>query len=224
MIIKSNSFDEKILKRYPQLEICKPAVLRTLDLMIECFKNGGKLLVMGNGGSSANAEHLCAELVKGFLLQRQLHDEEKKLFSKEAAVVYMMLQNGLPAMSLGVAHSFLTAFINDVHPEYIFAQQIWVHGKPNDAVFAFSTSGRSKNIVLGLKIAKSKGLKTILLTGSTLNACSELADISIHVPEIEAHKVQELHLPIYHYLCIELERIFFDPKEGIHYHQYNSPN
>lgn len=221
MIINNDLFEGDILKRYPQLCVCKEHVKEALELLVVSFKNGGKLLVMGNGGSSADAEHLCAELVKSFLLQRQLHKEEKKLFLKEAPVVSAMLQNGLPAMSLGVAHSFLTAFINDVHPEYIFAQQIWVHGKPNDTVFAFSTSGRSKNILLGLKIAKAKGLKTVLLTGSEPSDCSELADVSIHVPEIETHKVQELHLPIYHYLCIELERIFFDPKEGHHYRKYD---
>lgn len=222
MVKNSNSFDEALLKRFPQLEACKISVLQALDLLVECFKNGGKLLAMGNGGSSADAEHLCAELVKGFLQQRQLHEEEKKLFSHEAPIVPAMLQNGLPAMSLGVAHSFITAFLNDVHPEYIFAQQIWVHGRPNDVVFAFSTSGKSKNIVLGLKIAKAKGLKTVLLTGSIPSMCSGLADISIHVPEVESHRIQELHLPIYHYLCIELEKFFFDPEEGFHYRKHNS--
>lgn len=206
------------------MEVCRAAILQALDLMVECFKNGGKLLAMGNGGSSADAEHLCGELMKGSLLQRPLHKEEKKLFFQEAPIVPIMLQNGLPAISLGVAHSFISAFTNDVHPEFIFAQQIWVHGKPNDVVFAISTSGKSKNIVLGLKTAKAKGLKTLLLTGSGLNACSELVDVSIHVPEVETHKIQELHLPIYHYLCFELEQIFFDPKEGIHYCKYDTLN
>lgn len=224
MIKNSDSFDVNILKRYPQLHSCKMSVLQALDLLVECFKNDGKLLVMGNGGSSADAEHLCAELVKGNLLQRHLHDEEKKLFSEGFSISSSMLQNGLPAMSLGVAHSFLTAFINDVHPEYIYAQQIWVHGRPNDIVFAISTSGMSKNIVLGLKIAKAKGLKTILLTGVAPNTSSELADISIHVPEEDTYKVQELHLPIYHHLCIELEKIFFDPEEGIYYNKFDSSN
>ncbi len=200
------------------------SVLEALDLLVDCFKKDGKLMVMGNGGSSADAEHLCAELVKGNLLQRYLHNEEKKLFSEGSQISASMLQSGLSAMSLGVAHSFLTAFINDVHPEYIYAQQIWVHGRPNDVVFAFSTSGMSKNIVLGLKIAKAKGLKTVLLTGSAPNNSSALADVSIHVPEEDTHKVQELHLPIYHHLCIELERIFFDPEEGIYYNKFNLAN
>lgn len=224
MTAKTNLFDGGLLKRFPQLVVCKSDVFHALDLMVECFKNGGKLLVMGNGGSSSDAEHLCGELMKGSLLQRPLHKEEKKLFSQEAPIVPIMLQNGLPAISLGVAHSFISAFMNDVHPEFIFAQQIWVHGKPNDIVFALSTSGKSKNIVLGLKTAKAKGLKTLLLTGSESNTCSRLADVSIHVPEIETHKVQELHLPIYHYLCFELEQIFFDPEIGIHYHKYNCDN
>lgn len=217
-----NINNSEFLERYPQLKICEQDILRAIDLMMESFEKGNKMLVMGNGGSSADAEHICAELLKSNLLQRMLHHKEKKLFSEEAAIVPSMLQNGLPAISLGVAHSFMTAFLNDVHPEYIFAQQIWVHGKPNDVVFAISTSGKSKNIILGLKTAKAKGLKTLLLTGSTTNICSELADVSIHVPEIETHKVQELHLPVYHYLCLELERIFFDQEDGIHYKKYNN--
>lgn len=222
MISREESFQEEILKRYPHLEQCRVAIHSAVDALVGSFKNGGKLLAMGNGGSSADAEHLCAELVKGTMLQRLLHDEEKKKFAEHHAIIPAMLQNGLPAMSLGVAHSFLSAFINDVHPEYIYAQQIWVHGKPPDAVVALSTSGRSKNIVLGLKVAKAKGLKTILLTGANPNAASEIADVSIHVPEIDTPRVQELHLPIYHYICFEIERLFFDPDEGIHYNKFKS--
>ena len=219
MLKQENSND--FFKRYPQLKKCQDQIRQVFDLLVESFSKGGKLMVMGNGGSSSDAEHLCDELTKGNLLQRELHEEGKKLFSSEASMAPKMLQNGLPAISLGVAHSFITAFLNDVHPEYIFAQQIWVHGRPNDLVFGISTSGRSKNVVLGLKIAKAKGLKTILLSGGMPSASSAIADASIHVPETETHKVQELHLPIYHYLCIELEKKFFDPKTGIHYQKFN---
>ncbi len=221
MLSREDTFESEIVKRYPQLKDLRGSIHGALDLMVESFKNGGKLLAMGNGGSSADAEHICAELVKGMQLQRLLHQEERKAFAEDSAIVPAMLQNGLPAMSLGIAHSFLTAFINDVHPEYIFAQQIWVHGKPNDIVVALSTSGMSKNIILGLKIAKAKGLKSVLFTAAIPNACSALADISIHVPEIETPRVQELHLPIYHYLCFQLEKFFFDPDEGIHYKKFS---
>lgn len=220
MIHPTDTFDSDILRRYPQLKEIKPNIHKALEALVEAFQNGGKLLAMGNGGSSTDAEHLCVELVKGFCLQRLLHPEEKKNFPSDGTIVHTMLQNGLPAMSLSSSHSFLTAFINDVHPEYIFAQQIWVHGRPNDVVVAFTTSGRSKNVILGLKVAKAKGLKTILFTGAAPNHSSALADISIHVPEIDTHKVQDLHLPIYHYLCFEIEKIFFDPEDGLHYKKF----
>lgn len=213
-------YQNDLLQRYPQLKACEASIYMALDCLAGCFRKGGKLIAMGNGGSSADAEHLCAELNKGNILQRLLHEEEKNLFPDPNDLLPKMLQGGLPAMSLGVAHSFLSAFVNDVHPEYIFAQQIWVHGKPEDVVLAISTSGKSKNVVHGLRTAKVKGMKTIALTGEKASACSEIADITIMVPETEVHKVQELHLPVYHFLCHELEQLFFNSDKGIHYQKF----
>lgn len=210
----------KVTDRYPELTHCEPAVHEALNALVDSFKQGGKLLVMGNGGSAADAEHLCAELTKGVHLERLLHDKERERFADTHPMLPNMLQSGLPAISLSVAHSFVTAFINDVHPEFIFGQQIWVQGRHPDVVFAISTSGNSKNVVIGLQTAKAKGLKTILLTGKKQSPSSELADITIHVPETEVHKVQELHLPIYHALCFELEHIFFNRESGLHYQQF----
>ncbi|MEK7644492.1 MAG: SIS domain-containing protein [Patescibacteria group bacterium] len=210
-----------LLKNYPKLESCWESVQEALDCLAESFKADGKLMVMGNGGSSADAEHICAELTKGNFLRRELHHKEKDLFGNDIAILPKMLQNGLSAISLSSSHSFVTAFMNDVHPEFIFAQQIWVHGKENDVVLALSTSGNSRNIIAGLHTARAKKIKTILLTGGSENRGKGLADITIAVPEFEVHRIQELHLPIYHYLCFELEHIFFDVAEGHHYKKHN---
>lgn len=209
-----------LLKKYPQLAGCWEDIQKALDCLVGSFKADGKLMVMGNGGSSADAEHLCAELTKGNFLRRELHFKEKDLFTDKIAILPKMLQNGLSAISLSSSHSFVTAFMNDVHPEFIFAQQIWVHGRENDVVFAISTSGNSRNIIAGLHTAKAKKIKTILLTGGNDNRGREVADITIAVPEFVVHSIQELHLPIYHYLCFELEHIFFDSDEGWHYQKH----
>jgi len=210
-----------LLKNYPQLESCWGSVQEALNCLVEAFKAEGKLLVMGNGGSSSDAEHICAELTKGNYLRRELHPKEQELFGEDITILSKMLQNGLPAISLSSSHSFVTAFMNDVHPEFIFAQQIWVHGKENDVVLAISTSGNSRNVIAGLHTARAKKMKTILLTGGSDNRGKDVADITIAVPEFEVHRIQELHLPIYHFLCLELERIFFDAVEGLHYKKYN---
>jgi D-sedoheptulose 7-phosphate isomerase len=220
--MERKSHIENTLERFPQLSVCREDIEAALGVLAQGFLGGGKLLVMGNGGSSADAEHLCAELTKGVYLERLLHDDERTLFDGAHPLLSSMLQSGLPAMSLGVAHSFVTAFINDVHPEYIFGQQVWIHGNKPDVVFGISTSGNSNNVIFGLQTAKAKGLKTILLTGKKESACSEVADISIMVPETEVHKIQELHLPVYHALCFELEHIFFNREDGLHYQKFKT--
>lgn len=222
-MIKKKFIDE-LIQRFPKLSVCSPDIEAALEVLVQSFLDGGKLLAMGNGGSSADAEHLCAELTKGVYLERLLHDEERKLFKDNDTILPSMLQSGLPAISLGIAHSFITAFINDVHPEFMFAQQIWVLGRKPDTVLAISTSGNSKNVLIGLQTAKARKLKTILLTGEKESLCSAVADISIRVPETAVHKVQELHLPVYHALCFELEHIFFDRENGLHYTKLNSHN
>lgn len=213
-------YTEDILIRYPQLEVCRSAILAALDKIEESFLQGGKILVMGNGGSSADAEHFCAELTKGVHMQRELNDHEKKLFDGHNPMLPKMIQGGLSAISLSVSHSFITAYMNDVHPEFIFAQQIWVHGREPDLVFAISTSGNSKNIIAGLSTAKARGLKSILLTGSKESACSRLADVNIMVPETDVHKIQELHLPVYHAIAFDIERKFFDKVDGYYYKKF----
>lgn len=207
-----NLSKSKLLERYPQLECCEKAIVDATNLLIKSFSDGGKLLTMGNGGSSADAEHICGELMKGFVLNRELRKEDNELLAKVDENLVDQLQLGLPAVSLGVSHSLISAFSNDMDPHFIFAQQIWNLANQEDVVWGISTSGNSKNVVWGLKTAKAKGIKSIALTGEKQSQCSELADICIKVPAAITHEVQELHLPVYHAICLELEETFFGEK------------
>jgi D-sedoheptulose 7-phosphate isomerase len=203
-----NLNNSKLIKRYPVLAPVEEEVVNAINILIEVYNNGGKLITMGNGGSSADAEHICGELMKGFVSKRPLTDKEKSLLNNDMNII-PNLQRSLPAISLGVSHSTISAFSNDVDPDFIFAQQIWGLANPNDIVLGISTSGNSKNVVWGLKVAKAKGVKTIALTGESKSKSSELADVTIKAPASITHIVQELHLPIYHAICLELENAFF---------------
>ena len=196
-------------ERYPELESQKDNIEEAINLLEKCFKNNGKILVCGNGGSSSDAAHITGELMKNFqekrLLNEKLADKINKEFDEE---VSNKLQLGIPCIDLTAQSALLTAFANDVDPEYIFAQQVVGYSKnnPNDVVLALSTSGNSKNVVNAVKVAKALGLKTISLTGKNDSLLSKLSTICIKAPETETFKVQEYHLPIYHYICIELEK------------------
>lgn len=206
-----NSFAKsKLFERYPDLKVCEKELSLALSALANSFKSHGKLLVMGNGGSSADAEHFCGELVKGFVLKRPLSKKEQDCLGQVDPSLASQLQSGFPAFSLGVSHSLISAFSNDLHWDNAFAQQVHVFAQPNDVVFAISTSGNSKNVVQGLKVAKAKGIKTISLTGEKSSLCSELSDITIRVPRAYTHEIQELHLPVYHALAMELEYLFFN--------------
>ena len=206
--ITRGEMKSKLIERYPVLKSCEAEIVEATSEMISCFNRGGKLLIMGNGGSSSDAEHWCGELLKGFLLKRPLTNDQRKLFP-DGCDIAMKLQQGLPAISLGVAHSVISATANDIDHAYGFAQQIWGLANKEDIVIGISTSGNSKNVVNGLKTAKAKGVKTISLTGEKESDCSRLSDITIKAPAAETHIVQELHLPIYHAICIDIEDYFY---------------
>jgi D-sedoheptulose 7-phosphate isomerase len=199
----------ELFQRHPRLQACRGSIKKALSILIESYEKQGKLMVMGNGGSSADAEHMCGELTKGFLLKRPLDEENKKKFLNIDPTIAEKLQMGLPAISLGVAHSGNSAFLNDVDPMLVYAQQIWVQGRSADTVMGITTSGNSKNVIEGFKVARAMNLMTIGLTGSRDSLCNEWCDVVIQVPEEETFKAQELHLPVYHALCIELEFHFF---------------
>ena len=195
---------EKLLKRYPALEICKYDIENALKLIIDTYKKGGKVLVCGNGGSAADSEHIVGELMKGFMSKRPVYDERIPEYLRKN------LQGALPAISLPSQTAVLSAFINDVAPDMMYAQLVYGYANKNDLVIGISTSGNSKNIVNAVETAKAVGAKTLSLTGIRESRLSEISDVTIKVPETETYKVQEYHLPVYHYLCAGAEKYFFD--------------
>lgn len=192
-----------LLERYPALTKCKEDILKALELMIKTYEAGGKILVCGNGGSASDSEHIVGELMKGFISLRKVTD------SRIPEDLRPYLQGSLPAISLPSQSGVLSAFINDVEPEMMYAQLVYGYAKKEDLVIGLSTSGNSKNVVNAIRVAKAVGAKTLSLTGEKESKLSSLSDRTIKVPESETYKVQELHLPVYHYLCAETEKHFF---------------
>lgn len=192
-----------LTERYPALKSVENEIQKALDLIIAVYENGGKVLVCGNGGSAADSDHIVGELMKGFMLKREVADER---ISED---LRCKLQGALPAISLPSQSAILSAYINDVDPDMMYAQLVYGYANENDLVIGISTSGNSKNIVNALKVANAVGAKTLALTGISGGALAEIADVLIGVPEHETYKVQEYHLPVYHYLCAEVEKYFF---------------
>ena len=196
----------RLLERYPELSYLKDEIKAACRIMEASFASGGKLLVCGNGGSAADADHIVGELMKGFYKKRSLPAEEASKLGEYARY----LQGALPAIALTQHAALSTAFLNDVNPEMVFAQQVYGYGRDGDVLLGISTSGNSKNVCNAVGVAKSLGLKTIGLTGRKGGRLSELCDVCIRVPADSTADIQELHLPIYHTLCAMLEELFFD--------------
>ena len=198
-----------LYERYPELNDQKDNIEKAIDILENCFKNNGKILVCGNGGSSSDSAHITGELMKNFIAKRPLNEEISKKINQEFnEEVADKLQLGIPCIDLTAQSALLTAYSNDVDADYIFAQQVVGYSKnsPFDVLLMLSTSGNSKNVVNAAKVAKSLGLKTISLTGKNESELSRLSTVCIKAPEVETYKVQEYHLPIYHYICMELEK------------------
>ena len=203
----------ELMERYPSLVACKKEIEAAAEAWIGCYENGGKLMACGNGGSCADSEHIVGELMKGFLKKRPLPQEKIAEMKKNNPDVpeewLTKLQGGLPAFALPSFGALNTAFCNDVDPELIYAQPLMGMGKAGDILVCISTSGNSKNVVAAAHVGKALGMKIIALTGQTGGKLKNLADVCICVPETETFKVQELHLPVYHYLCAETEAHFY---------------
>ncbi len=206
---------ELLVKRYPELNSVKEDILNAFNLLKECYKNGGKLLVCGNGGSAADSEHIVGELMKGFknprCLSEELKNKLKSVDSEVGAILGDNLQMPLEAIALTGELALNTAIINDCNNggELCFANQVLGYGKKNDVLIAISTSGNSKNVYNACVVAKALGLKIVALTGKTGGKLKEIADACIIAPSNETYMIQELHLPIYHTLCLMLEDEFF---------------
>ena len=206
-------FLNPLIERYPTLTAAKSDILQAFLLLECCFASGGKVLVAGNGGSAADSEHIVGELMKGFLLPRRVAADftDVLMITNEemGPVLSERLQGALPAIALDGHFALTTAYMNDCDPVLCFAQQVYGYGVSGDIFWGISTSGNSKNVLYAATVAKAKGMKVIGLTGAKESGLSKMADICIKVPELETYKVQELHLPVYHCLCLMLEERFF---------------
>lgn len=202
-----------LIERYPSLETEKDNIINAYLLIEACYVSGGKVLIAGNGGSAADAEHIVGELMKGFKMPRKVTcDFAQKLIeeNRELGIVLAeKLQGALPAIALDGHPALSTAYINDCEPLLCFAQQVNGYGKKGDVFLGISTSGNSKNVLYAAITAHAKGMKVIGLTGAKSSKLEQMSDVCIKVPQTETYMVQELHLPVYHCLCLMLEEKFF---------------
>ena len=203
----------ELLRRYPALEYCKEEIKKAAEVIIDCYERGGKVMLCGNGGSCADCEHIVGELMKGFLKLRPVSDDQKAQMTENCPTIDKemlgKLQCGLPAISLPHVSALNSAFCNDVDPALIYAQSLFALGKKGDVLIGLSTSGNAKNVNAAAEVAKALGITVIGMTGAKGGKLYENSDICIRVPENETFKIQELHLPVYHYLCAEVEEHFF---------------
>ena len=206
---------DTLIQRYPALAWCKDDILTAYTTLCEAYTKECKLLVCGNGGSASDCEHIVGELMKEFKLKREVYKEQaanmKQIDEQLGSVLANHLQGALPAITLTSHSSLTTAFMNDSQPELVFTQPVNGYGKAGDVLLGISTSGNSMNVLYAAVTAKAKGLKVIGLTGQRDSRLKSLSDVCIQVPETETYKIQELHLPVYHCLCMMLEEHFFKP-------------
>lgn len=201
----------RLAERYPVLRASEKEIMEAYDKMEKCFAQGGKLLLCGNGGSSADTQHIVGELMKEFKLHRQLPEE----FVEECQRLYPgerleeKLQGALPAIALGSNQVLTSAYANDVSPEMIYAQEVFGYGRRGDVLLGLSTSGNSENVINAVKVGKAVGLCCIGLGGQDGGRLRKLCDVYVALPEQETYLVQELTLPVYHAWCSMLECAFW---------------
>lgn len=211
-----------LLEQHPALASCQNAILAAGELMIDIYRTGNKILLCGNGGSAADCDHITGELLKGFLSRRPLsardrmaleianQDDDTGEKDPDIPLLASQLQGALPAISLPNQTALISAFCNDVDASLVYAQLVWGLGSEGDLLICLSTSGNSRNVILAAKAAKAKGMVTLALTGESSSALSDICDLTIHAPATDTYRVQEYHLPIYHYLCAKVEEAFFE--------------
>lgn len=208
---------ERLFRRYPALEGLREPVMEAYLLLRRCYEQGGKLLIVGNGGSCADAGHMVGELMKGFYLKRPFPEKQQAAIKAQTEALLPgaaeKLQRALPAIDLTQHGALSTAVQNDLDPLLTAAQQAAGYGKPGDVILGISTSGNAKNVALAIATAKALGLSAIGLTGGSGGRLKELCDCTIIAPSSVTADVQEYHLPIYHTLCAMLEAKFFGDGE-----------
>ena len=204
---------DELMERHPALRVCRQDILLAYELMIDCFRSGGRMYVGGNGGSAADAEHLVGELQKGFCLNRPLDEAERKRLvsfdSVDGQYLADRLQGGLPAVSLVSQIALGSAVANDQGGDLALAQSLSALGRRDDVFLGISTSGNARNVALASLVAHCRDMHVIGLTGRDGGWLAKQAEVCIAVPEDETYRVQELHLPVYHTLCMMVEDFFF---------------
>lgn len=210
---KIRDIENTLFERHPALLAVRQEIEEAYEILERCFAGGNKLLIAGNGGSASDGEHIVGELMKGFVKRRPLPEAEKEALIAadpvRGAALAGSLQQGLPAIALTGHTSLSTAFANDVDGTMVYAQQVNGYGNAGDVFLGISTSGNAENIMYAAVTAKAKGMKVIGLTGKDGGKLKTAADMAIVVPEQETYKIQELHLPVYHALCLMLEERFY---------------
>lgn len=204
---------EELVFNYPVLKENQNDIQDAYRYLLECVQNNGIIYMCGNGGSYSDAQHMAGELLKSFIKKRPVPSAIKKewiaSYGQNGQLLANHLECGIQSTVLGCHDTFTSAFSNDVSPELVYAQELFVRGKKEDVLVCFSTSGNSKNVYYAALVAQSIGMKVILISGKHSGTISKVSTCTIHVPETETYKVQELTLPIYHALCLALEDQIF---------------
>ena len=200
---------ENLILRYPNLKQCEESIYMTFKQLTQSFSSDGRLYICGNGGSASDALHIVGELVKSFVIPRVIDKSFADCVNPE---LLDNLQGALPAFALVESVALASAYANDVNVDYVFAQQVYAYARKGDCVLGISTSGNSKNVLHALEAAHGRGAVTLGLTGRDGGKMKSLCDVCVVAPETETYKIQELHLPIYHALCIMLEEYFWGVK------------
>ena len=201
-----------LFTRYPALEPARGDVLAAYDMICGAYRAGSKLLICGNGGSAADADHIVGELMKGFMLPRRLTDAAAKRFAgfgAEGTALAAGLQGALPAIALHMHGALNTAGANDADAAMVFAQQVYGYGRAGDLLVALSTSGNARNVCAALMTAHALGMRTLGITGAGGGAMAAHCDACIRLPYTETYAIQEATLPVYHALCAMVEEEFF---------------
>lgn len=204
---------KELIENYPNLKNLENDIIYTIEEILKRIRNGGKILVCGNGGSASDSEHIVGELLKEFYIKRNIKNEFaaklEELYPEDGLSMAKLLQRGIPAISLVSQIGFITAYGNDASYDMVYAQQVYVYGQPNDIFIGLSTSGNSTNVYNAAKIAKAKDLFVISLTGISGGLLKDVSDVTLKAPADETYKIQEYHLPIYHLICRALEYEMF---------------
>ena len=211
--MENGKFVDELILRYPQLKDISYKIEEAAERLIRCYQNGNKVLICGNGGSSSDSDHIAGELLKGFEQRRPLDESVRKLLEsvsgERGAYLADKLQTGLPAISLSAHTGVVTAVVNDIDASLIYAQQVIAFGRPGDVLLGISTSGNALDVIDAAVTARAKEMTVIGLTGETGGKLKSFCDIILNVPEKRTSYVQELHLPVYHTICMIIENYFF---------------